>query len=188
MTAPKLRFKEFDGDWIRKELKNCITSIDSGWSPQCESYPAKLNEWGVLKTTSVSWDGFNSNFSKKLPALLTPRPEIEVKPLDILITRAGPTDRVGVVSVVPTFVRSKLMISDKLIRLKSNDQNDSCFIGITLSLADCQNQLQSKASGLAKSQTNISQKILSNVTLMAPSNTECNFIFLFIINHEFTLN
>ena len=177
---PKLRFKEFDENWKEVILKNCITSIDSGWSPQCESYPANSSEWGVLKTTSVDWSGFNSSFNKKLPLELTPRKEIEVKPLDILVTRAGPTERVGVVSVVPHSVRSKLMISDKLIRLKSNEENNPLFLGISLSSVKCQNQLQSKTSGLAKSQTNISQKILGEVLLKLPSKEEQTKIASFL--------
>ena len=132
MSAPKLRFKEFDGEWNIVKLKNCIASIDSGWSPQCDSYPADLNEWGVLKTTSVDWSGFKESANKRLPDNLKPRLEIEVKPDDILVTRAGPTERVGVVSVVPKGVRSHLLISDKLIRLKNNKQNDPKFLGITL--------------------------------------------------------
>ncbi|MEE9901989.1 MAG: restriction endonuclease subunit S [Acinetobacter haemolyticus] len=172
MATPKLRFKEFDDDWSESKLKDCIDSIDSGWSPQCESYPADENEWAVLKTTSVDWDGFKANFNKKLPSSLEARFEIEVKPSDILVTRAGPTERVGVVAVVPQNVRSKLMISDKLIRLKANSDNSPEFLGISLSSVKCQNQLQSKTSGLAKSQTNISQKILSDVSLMTPAKAE----------------
>ena len=180
MTTPKLRFKEFDGDWAESKLQDCIDSIDSGWSPQCESYPADENEWAVLKTTSVDWDGFKANFNKKLPSNLEARFEIEVKPSDILVTRAGPTERVGVVAVVPQTVRSKLMISDKLIRLKANHDNNPEFLGISLSSAKCQNQLQSKTSGLAKSQTNISQKILSDVSLMTPAKEEQTKIATFL--------
>lgn len=180
MAAPKLRFKEFDGDWNTVNLKNCIESIDSGWSPQCESYPANSSQWGVLKTTSVDWSGFQENANKKLPDHLEPRSEIEVKPYDILVTRAGPTERVGVVSVVPNNVRKKLLISDKLIRIKSSKDNDSNFLGISLSSSKCQNQLQSKTSGLAKSQTNISQKILLDVTLQTPSKQEQTKIASFL--------
>ena len=180
MAAPKLRFKEFDGDWSESKLKDCIDSIDSGWSPQCESYPADENEWAVLKTTSVDWDGFKANFNKKLPSNLEARFEIEVKPNDILVTRAGPTERVGVVAVVPHNVRSKLMISDKLIRLKANNENNPEFLGISLSSVKCQNQLQSKTSGLAKSQTNISQKILCDVSLMTPAKAEQTKIASFL--------
>lgn len=177
---PKLRFKEFDGDWSESKLKDCIDSIDSGWSPQCESYPADENEWAVLKTTSVDWDGFKANFNKKLPSNLEARFEIEVKPNDILVTRAGPTERVGVVAVVPHNVRSKLMISDKLIRLKADNENNPEFLGISLSSVKCQNQLQSKTSGLAKSQTNISQKILCDVSLMIPAKAEQTKIASFL--------
>ena len=180
MVAPKLRFKEFDGDWTESKLKDCIDSIDSGWSPQCESHPADENEWAVLKTTSVDWDGFKANFNKKLPSNLEARFEIEVKPNDILVTRAGPTERVGVVAVVPHNVRSRLMISDKLIRLKANNENNPEFLGISLSSVKCQNQLQSKTSGLAKSQTNISQKILSDVSLITPSKPEQTKIASFL--------
>nr|WP_168407753.1 restriction endonuclease subunit S [Acinetobacter indicus] len=182
MATPKLRFKEFDGDWSESKLKDCIDSIDSGWSPQCESYPADENEWAVLKTTSVDWDGFKANFNKKLPSNLEARFEIEVKPNDILVTRAGPTERVGVVAVVPHNVRSKLMISDKLIRLKANNENNPEFLGISLSSVKCQNQLQSKTSGLAKSQTNISQKILCDVSLMTPAKAEQTKIASFLSN------
>lgn len=182
MAVPKLRFKEFDGDWSESKLKDCIDSIDSGWSPQCESYPADENEWAVLKTTSVDWDGFKANFNKKLPSNLEARFEIEVKPNDILVTRAGPTERVGVVAVVPHNVRSKLMISDKLIRLKADNENNPEFLGISLSSVKCQNQLQSKTSGLAKSQTNISQKILCDVSLMTPAKAEQTKIASFLSN------
>src|SRR5690606_7012365 len=44
----------------------------------------------------------------------------------------------------------------------------------------CQNQLQSKTSGLAKSQTNISQKILSDVSLITPSKPEQTKIASFL--------
>nr|WP_277559576.1 restriction endonuclease subunit S [Acinetobacter beijerinckii] len=180
MSVPKLRFKEFDENWTESKLKDCIDSIDSGWSPQCESHPADENEWAVLKTTSVDWDGFKANFNKKLPSNLEARFEIEVKPNDILVTRAGPTERVGVVAVVPHNVRSRLMISDKLIRLKANNENNPEFLGISLSSVKCQNQLQSKTSGLAKSQTNISQKILSDVSLITPSKLEQTKIASFL--------
>ncbi|WP_417942881.1 restriction endonuclease subunit S [Flavobacterium sp. RS13.1] len=164
---PKLRFPEFAGDWKLKKLSDTIKSIDSGWSPQCEDYSSDINEWGVLKTTSVVWEGFNENENKKLPIKLKPKENIEVVANDILITRAGPTNRVGV-SVHVDRVRPKLMLSDKLIRLRTNENYSSKFISILLSLENIKNQIVSKSSGLATSQTNISQNILLNVKLSVP--------------------
>jgi type I restriction enzyme S subunit len=177
--APQLRFKEFDGEWEKDILKTRIDSIDSGWSPQCEEYPALNEEWGVLKTTAVVWEGFNQNANKKLPEKLEPRPNLQVVKEDILITRAGPTSRVGV-TVYVNEVRSKLMLSDKLIRLKVNYITSSLFLSISLGNRDAQKQLVSKSSGLAESQTNISQKILLNTKLLFPKLPEQKKIASFL--------
>ena len=42
-------------------------SIRQGWSPQCESYPATVGKWGVLKTTAIQTDGFRGCENKQLP-------------------------------------------------------------------------------------------------------------------------
>ena len=171
MSFPQLRFIEFSAPWSTEKLSQLIQSMDSGWSPLCEAYPAKVNEWGVLKTTSTTWDGFNENENKKLPEKLQPRTQYELKDNDILITRAGPTERVGVVSHVSK-TRSKLIISDKLIRLKCNNNIHSKFLSILLSTKKVQAQLAGKKSGLASAQTNISQAILANLTLVIPELSE----------------
>ena len=176
---PELRFKEFDGEWDNNILKIRIDSIDSGWSPQCEEYPALDEEWGVLKTTAVVWEGFNQNANKKLPDRLESRSNLQVVKNDILITRAGPTSRVGV-TVHVNEVRPKLMLSDKLIRLKVNDSTSSLFLSISLGNRKTQKQLVSKSSGLAESQTNISQKILLNTKILFPTLPEQKKIAAFL--------
>lgn len=129
--VPPLRFKEFKGSWLTNKLETTVKSMDSGWSPQCDSDPSGLGEWGVLKTTAVVWEGFDEGQNKKLPDSLSPRHELEVLVNDILITRAGPTSRVGVAVHVDS-VRSNLMISDKLIRFRINKSNCSKYISILI--------------------------------------------------------
>lgn len=184
---PQVRFPEFNGEWEEKKLENNIKTIDSGWSPQCEDYSSKIDEWGVLKTTSVVWEGFNENENKKLPEKLKPKANIEVLANDILITRAGPTSRVGVTVHVDK-VRSKLMLSDKIIRVRTNDKNSSKFISIILSNDKSKKQILSKSSGLATSQTNISQNILLNVIMTIPSLPEQTKIanFLTAVDEKLT--
>ena len=178
-SIPQLRFQGFETEWEFEKLQSRIKSIDSGWSPQCEEYPSTEDEWGVLKTTSVVWEGFNENANKKLPEKLNPRPELQVSINDILITRAGPTSRVGV-TVHVNKVRPRLMLSDKLIRLRSNENCSSLFLAISLSNSSSQKQLVSKSSGLADSQTNISQKILLNTKLSFPTLLEQQKIASFL--------
>ncbi|MBU2951416.1 restriction endonuclease subunit S [Tamlana agarivorans] len=114
-----------------------------------------------------------------MPDTLEPRPNLQVVKEDILITRAGPTSRVGV-TVYVNEVRSNLMLSDKLIRLKANDSTSSLFLSISLGNRDAQKQLVSKSSGLAESQTNISQKILLNTKLLLPQFPEQQKIASFL--------
>lgn len=152
--------------WAVTKLSKLINVMESGWSPQCESTPAPNGEWCILKTTAVSWNGFNPSANKKLPNELEPRPQIQVKANDILITRAGPAERVGVISHVD-FVPEKVMLSDKIIRIQTN-RCISKFLSLWLSSSFVQKYLASRVSGLAMSQTNISQSILQHIFCVIP--------------------
>lgn len=166
-NVPELRFKEFEGEWQAQKLSSLVASIDSGWSPDCESRPAHPNEWGVLKTTSTTWSGYDENENKKLPDSLVARPNIEVQDNDILITRAGPVNRVGVVALVCS-TRPKLMLSDKLIRIRSNKQAHPPFLSRSISGTRVQKYLAARKSGLAEAQANISQDILRKALVHLP--------------------
>jgi type I restriction enzyme S subunit len=157
--------------WEVVPLFELIHVMESGWSPQCETFPAQVGEWGVLKTTSVKWDGFNYKENKKLPKNLDARIPSQVNAKDILITRAGPADRVGVVAYVDE-VPEKIMLSDKIIRLKTKQICSPKFLSIWLSSDTTKNYIASRISGLAQSQTNISQDILKKCPCVLPSMKE----------------
>ena len=92
--------------------------LHQGWSPQCEKEPAASDEeWGVLKTTSIQPGEFWAHQNKKLPKHLEPRPHIEVKSGDLLLTCAGPRVRCGIPCLVRT-TRPRLMISGKMYRFR----------------------------------------------------------------------
>jgi len=93
-------------------------TLRQGWSPQCESFPAKTEDtWGVLKTTAIQDGDFQPEHNKQLPAGLDPDPSIEVQPGDLLLTCAGPRVRCGVICLVRK-TRSRLMISGKMYRFR----------------------------------------------------------------------
>jgi type I restriction enzyme, S subunit len=102
--------------WEVLRVGSALESIEQGWSPDCDTEAARKDQWGVLKTTSVTWAGYEDSASKSLPQHLPPRPEYEVRCEDVLMTRAGPNSRVGVVALVSA-TQGKLMLSDKLYRL-----------------------------------------------------------------------
>lgn len=95
--------------------------FQQGWSPQCENHPASDQTWGVLKTTAIQAGEFWDHENKQLPHELQPRPHIEVKVGDLLMTCAGPRSRCGVVCLVER-TRSKLMMSGKMYRFRPNPQ------------------------------------------------------------------
>ena len=161
--------------WDVTTLKNLVDVMESGWSPQCEPLKAGTGQWGVLKTTSVTWDGFDYTANKKLPDILDPRPSIQVNQGDILITRAGPAERVGVIAFVEE-VPERIILSDKIIRISVNDKFNSRYISYWLSSNFVKNFFSVRTTGLAQSQTNISQDILKSVPCIVPTLEEQNKI------------
>lgn len=159
------RFQECDA--IR--LAELLASIDAGWSPDCESEPANDGEWSVLKTSAVVWEGYDDSENKRLPAHLEPRPQLEVAADDILITRAGPAERTGVVAIVRE-TAGRRMLSDKIIRLRvSSSKAVPLAIAELLASDEVQGELIRSKSGMAASQTNISQKIVLGLEMRLPS-------------------
>ena len=148
-------------------LSDLVLSHGSGWSPQCEDFPAPPSDWGVLKTTCVQWDGFDPGANKALRAEMQPRPELTVREGDILVTRAGPMNRVGVACVVPSD-QPRLMLSDKIVRLTVPAKMDPGFIVAMLGAPSSQEYLRQNKTGLAKSQVNISRARLLDVTMPMP--------------------
>ena len=153
--------------WAWVELGSLMTVMNSGWSPDCPSQPAASGKWGVLKTTAVQPLVYLEEQNKALPPNLTERPEHEVKAGDILFTRAGPMNRVGI-SCVADKTRSKLMISDKIIRFQLRKIANPKFTALCLNAGYSSETIESLKSGMAASQVNISQVKLKTVPIPLP--------------------
>jgi type I restriction enzyme, S subunit len=157
--------------WEVRRLGDLLVKIEQGWSPDCDSLPAPTGSWGVLRTTAVVWEGYQDSENKTLPKTLSPRPKYEVHPNDVLMTRAGPNSRVGVVALV-RYTQGRLMLSDKLYRLVPSRPILPAFLVLALSASNTQRHLSALKTGLAESQTNISQDIVRSLRLPAPSLAE----------------
>jgi hypothetical protein len=157
-----------DAAWKRETVGDVIVGMDAGWSPQCDDLPAREGEWGVLKTTSVQWCKFHPMENKALPTTLAPVPELCVQGGDVLVTRAGPRKRVGVVAAVRE-TEPRLTISDKLIRLRPDKTKvDPRFLELALASPFSQKHLLHRKTGLADAQVNISQPILRATPIAYP--------------------
>ncbi|MCU7823229.1 restriction endonuclease subunit S [Kitasatospora sp. DSM 101779] len=98
-------------------LRRFVWSVDQGASPQCEAVPAGEDEWGVLKVSCLRPGSFFPGENKRLPSGVDPMVRSEVREGDLLITRANTPQLVGSTAVVPA-VRSKLLLSDKIFRVR----------------------------------------------------------------------
>lgn len=155
--------------WETITLDEAISTIDAGWSPAClPSARTDENKWGVLKTTAVQVLRFLPNEHKELPVSLDPRPQYQIEVGDILITRAGPKNRVGICCVVDD-APAQLMISDKLIRFHIvRDLINPNFVALCLSAGETGRTVERLKSGMADSQMNISQDKLRSITIPLP--------------------
>ena len=163
----------FPEHWVTISLDEAISGIDAGWSPACLPAPRRDEvTWGVLKTTSVQKMSFNAAEHKELPNSLEPRPQYELFDGDILVTRAGPKNRVGICCVAKK-VPPRLMISDKLIRFHIvGDMINSDFVAMCITYGETGRILERLKSGMADSQMNISQDKLRSLPIPVPPYSE----------------
>ena len=146
-------------EWVR--LGVIIDSMDSGWSPSCDSGMAERDQWGVLKTTAIQSNWFDESANKALPQKLLPKKEKEVRAGDVLITRAGPMNRVGIACSV-TRTRSKLMISDKIVRVRLPAFYEPELMSFFINWSGNRQSLERLMTGMADSQVNITQESFCN--------------------------
>jgi type I restriction enzyme, S subunit len=70
-------------------LGEVVNGIENGWSVQCASRQARDDEWAILKISAVSAGVFDPKQNKALSRKHTPRPELEVRPGDLIISRCN---------------------------------------------------------------------------------------------------
>jgi type I restriction enzyme, S subunit len=152
-----------------RRVKYCLRRVEQGWSPQCDSRPADEFEWGVLKVGCVNGRSFNPDENKALPADLDPRPNLEVRTGDIIMSRANTRELLGSVSLVEQ-TRSRLLLSDKLYRLIPDlTVVEPRFLVAALQSASARSQLERDATGASASMQNIAQSTVRSVRIPVPS-------------------
>jgi type I restriction enzyme, S subunit len=161
---------EVPSHWLIVRIKHAVRSIEQGWSPQCEGYPAETpDEWGVLKVGCVNGGVFTSSENKRLPGELEPIAQYALKQGDLLISRANTRELVGGAAVV-TEDHPKLLLCDKLYRLRMDAT--LCvpeFLAAFLSIGGARSQIELRASGASSSMLNIGQSVILDMPVTLPS-------------------
>ncbi len=151
-------------------LGDVIADLENGWSPKCLTRPAQADEWGVLKLGAVSFGVFNPDENKALPPSLKSRPSLEVKPGDMLISRANVVRLVGATAYVET-VRPRLLLCDKIFRAvpMADSRVDLTFIAQVLRIPAVRWQIESKLTGTSPTMKNIAKPALLSLTFPLPT-------------------
>ena len=166
--------------WNVKRLRFACTHIEQGWSPQCENQPADQDSWGVMKVGCVNGDVFNPEANKTLPPDLEPIEEYELKPGDILISRANTSELLGSAAIVREGTRAKLLLCDKLFRVSPEPEVRNDFLTFFLRTPIARFQYEREATGASSSMKNIGQSTIKNVPTVIPPITEQEAICAFI--------
>lgn len=175
-TLPEIKPEEIPFEipenWVWCRLGEIIFDTEGGKSPACISESAKKNEWGVIKTTAVQEMQFLENENKALPNDFIVNPHHQVLAGDVLITRAGPKNRVGIVCCVKE-LNTKLILSDKTIRIKyAKDFMEPVFLAFALNCPLIKPFIETKMTGMADSQVNISQDNMKLIPIPLPPLSE----------------
>ncbi|MEP7217964.1 MAG: restriction endonuclease subunit S [Bacteroidota bacterium] len=165
----EFRVEHGDATWSSSALRDLVNSLDQGWSPKCDIEPSLSPDvWGVIKTTAIQSISFVEGENKRLPADLVPRPGLEIKKNDVLITRAGPRARAGVCCLVKE-VRPLLMICDKVyrIRVKAEIVLPS-YVVFVLNAPEFVESLDDMKTGISDSGVNLTQEKFGGLEIPLP--------------------
>lgn len=154
-TTPRLR-------WVVKYTA-------SGPSPTCEDRTIESpHEWGVLKTTAIQWTGWKEDEHKTLPEEFWGTKNLEIHSGDVLVTKAGPRQRVGVSAYVDK-TRPQLVVSGKMILLRVDDSAiDPRYLNWQLATPEPQAYLNACKTGMAEAQMNFANEDLLGMSIKLP--------------------
>jgi len=157
-----VRVSDLPAGWSDTAIETLLAPLEDGrilhqgWSPQCEKDPSPSDDvWGVLKTTAIQPGTFCPEHNKLLPADLSPRPQLEVKEGDLLITCAGPRARCGVACLVRS-TRQRLMISGKMYRFRaSTGRIEPRYLEAFIQTQEAQASIDKMKTGTSESGLNL---------------------------------
>ncbi len=166
--------------WAIRPLRRVIKAIEQGWSPECDAREAEPSEWGVLKAGCLNGGVFRSSENKALPPGLTPETDFEVRPGDVLMSRAsGSPELVGSTALVLK-TRPRLLLSDKIFRLRLQASMTPKYFVAALNSRALRVQIENALSGGNGMANNLPQSNLLTFSMPIPPVAEQQAIADFV--------
>ncbi|MET7470527.1 hypothetical protein ACFYO8_15370 [Micromonospora sp. NPDC005257] len=157
--------------WVWGTLGDVVSRVEAGKSFTCLPRPAEDGEWGVIKVSAMTWGEFRATENKAVPEGAAVDSRFEIRPGDVLVSRANTEQYVGAPVLVGP-CRPGLLLSDKSLRLVPAAGIDRTWLLYALSSPFVRHQISMQASGQQDSMRNISQKALLATPLPIPPRDE----------------
>jgi len=154
--------------WPTRPLGDVLVSIHAGKSFRCEERPARPEEWGVLKVSSMTWGEFRADENKTVLPGRQVDERLEVRSGDVLLSRSNTVEYVGSVVRVGQ-CRPRLLLSDKSLRIVPGPEVTSEWLVIALRSEVARRYIESVATGTSDSMRNISQPKIRALAIPVPS-------------------
>jgi type I restriction enzyme S subunit len=170
LLTGKKRLLGFTDEWETKQVRDVILKHFCGPSPTCEERNIEnSDEWGVLKTTAITWaTGWDWRKHKVLPKVFWNQPDIELRVGDVVVTKAGPRHRVGVSTWVDEVPR-QIVVSGKMIALRPNaSKANAMMLATAIASKESQRYLDQRTTGMAESQVNFENTALLDTPIRLP--------------------
>lgn len=145
-----------------------IEKIEQGTSPQCDNTPADEGTWGVVKAGAVKKGKFLPEENKRLPDEIAPEHRYEIQVGDLLITRANTPTLVGAAAVVPPGTRRKLILCDKIFRLRLRAGLSTEYVALMAQSSAIRDMRSSSATGASSSMVNLTNDNIKAWSLPVP--------------------
>ncbi len=168
--------------WKDVALGDVIERIEAGRSFGSSNRPALEGEWGIIKVSAMTYGHFRAGENKAVPTGVPYSPQFEIRPGDLLISRANTRDYVGA-SVLVGDCPPRLLLSDKSLRLHPKPGVNARWLWYALSAPASRDYLSNASTGTKSGMRNISQQALRDLPLAVPAIDEQRRIVEILEDH-----
>lgn len=156
MNVPKLRFKEFDGEWEEKKLKEVSTYSNGG------SYENDVKSEGNYQLVTLKSVDMQGNLCNSGKYLDKEAPTLECGTLVMILSEQSP-GLLGMTAQIPE--SNKYVLNQRVAEIKPNNNINSTFLSMVIN----RNQKYFSKKGAGTKVQNISKGNVENYEFYSPN-------------------
>lgn len=156
MNVPKLRFKEFDGEWEEKKLKEVSTYSNGG------SYENDVKNEGNYQLVTLKSVDMQGNLCNSGKYLDKEAPTLECGTLVMILSEQSP-GLLGMTAQIPE--SNKYVLNQRVAEIKPNNNINSTFLSMVIN----RNQKYFSKKGAGTKVQNISKGNVENYEFYSPN-------------------